>query len=329
MPGPLVSVVTPFYNTAQYLEACIQSVLAQTCCDFEYILVDNCSTDGAGEIAGKYAAKDSRIRLIRRTTLLSQVRNYNAALTEVSGDCSFVKIVQADDFIFPSCLESMLRVFEQYPSIGLVSSYWLKGDEVRGGGFPYTTSMLSGPDMARLYLRTGVWVFGSPTAVMYRAELVQKDRPFYDESQLHEDTDKCMQILKTWDFGFAHQVLSFSRADNESISSAVRNLQPVALDRYIVAQRYASTFFGDREASELRLRSRATYYRELACQAIRFRGRRFWKYHKDGLRTLGESIRWGYLGALALREFLWMAFNPGETIGGMLRKLRSRSAPIR
>ena len=60
----LVSVVTPFYNTAAYLEECIESVLAQTYRDFEYLLVNNKSTDGSREIAARYAAKDPRLRLL-------------------------------------------------------------------------------------------------------------------------------------------------------------------------------------------------------------------------------------------------------------------------
>ena len=55
---PLVSVVTPFYNTAPYLAQCIESVLTQTYPHFEYILMDNCGTDGSGEIAESYPRRE-------------------------------------------------------------------------------------------------------------------------------------------------------------------------------------------------------------------------------------------------------------------------------
>src|SRR5207253_3419947 len=57
---PLVSVVTPFYNTAKYLAQCIEGVLTQSYPEFEYILLDNCSTDGSREIAQIYARQDPR-----------------------------------------------------------------------------------------------------------------------------------------------------------------------------------------------------------------------------------------------------------------------------
>ena len=88
------------------------------------------------------------------------------------------------------------------------------GNKLEGFGYPFRAPIFPGREWARQYLRTGVWVFGSPTTVMYRSSVVRHPRPFYDESVLHADTEKCMEILKHWDLGFVHQVLSFCRADN-------------------------------------------------------------------------------------------------------------------
>lgn len=327
MSQPLVSVVTPFHNTAPYLAQCIESVLAQSYKEFEYVLVDNCSTDGSGEIAEAYARRDARIRFMRRTRLLSQVQNYNSALAEISEASRYCKIVQADDFIFPECLQLMVQAFERSESVGLMSSYWLKGYEVRGTGFPYPTPQLAGKEMARLYFRKGVWAFGSPTAVMYRSSMVRTGEPFYDETRLHEDTEKCMQVLEHWDFGFVHQVLSFSRADNESISSAVRDFQPMALDRYILVQRYAATFLEQDEAAAVRNKTKREYYNVLASAALHGRESAFWRYHENGLSTLGEKIEWPYLTAQIARLLLWNAANPAVAIAKLMRVLKSETNP--
>ena len=322
---PLVSVVTPFHNTEAYLAECIESVLAQTYSNFEYILVDNCSTDGSLEIAERYAERDPRIRLIRRPALLSQVQNYNGALTEISSASKYCKIVQADDFIFPDCLRLMVQTFEQSESIGLVSAYDFKGGKIRGSGVPYQTTPFAGRDIARLYLRDSIFPFGSPTTVMYRSSLVREQRPFFAEGLLHEDTEKCMQILERWDFGFVYQVLSFLRVGNESVSSVVRSFEPDRLDRYILVQRYADTFLPLDEAAALKALARREYYRFLAEAALEMRGREFWNYHQMGLKSLDERIDLRSLIPGICREVLWLAANPGST----LRRLARRAMRMR
>jgi len=60
---PFVSVITPVYNGEKYLAECIESVLGQTYAAWEYIIVNNCSSDRTLEIAQSYARQDSRIRI--------------------------------------------------------------------------------------------------------------------------------------------------------------------------------------------------------------------------------------------------------------------------
>jgi len=322
---PLVSVVTPFHNTAAYLAECIESVLAQTYQNFEYILVDNCSTDGSTEIAERYMGRDPRIRLIRWRALLSQVQNYNRSLEEISDTSKYCKIVQADDFVFPDCLHLMVEAFEQTESIGLVSSYDLKAGLVRGSGIPYQTAPFSGKEIAKLCLMGGAFPFGSPTTVMYRSSLIRERQPFYDESLLHEDTEKCMQILEDWDFAFVPQVLSFLRADNDSISSAVRNFQPDQLDRYIIVHRHADKFLRRAEAAALKKRVKHEYYRFLSDSALHLREAEFWTYHRLGLKTLNERMDWRFLAQSIGRELLWLAVNPGSTLHRIVRCARRRN----
>ena len=149
-PGaPLVSVVTPFYNTAEYLRECIESVLAQTFRDFEYLLVNNHSTDGSDRIAEEYAKRDPRIRLVHNERFVGQVENYNGALAQISLASRYVKVVQADDWIFPECLERMVGLAERYPTVGLVGSYYLEGHRVQGWGVPLKTAVIAGGETCR------------------------------------------------------------------------------------------------------------------------------------------------------------------------------------
>jgi glycosyltransferase involved in cell wall biosynthesis len=114
---PMVSVVVPAHNEAQNISECIESVLAQTHQNWECIILDNCSTDGTGEIAHQYAARDPRIHVRENKELLRAVANFNSALRQISGESKYCKIVFADDWIFPECLERMVAVAEEQPSV--------------------------------------------------------------------------------------------------------------------------------------------------------------------------------------------------------------------
>jgi glycosyltransferase involved in cell wall biosynthesis len=325
--GPLVSVVTPFFNTAPYLAECIESVLAQSFRQFEYILMDNCSTDGSAEIAARYASRDPRIRLVRCSEFLSQIGNYNRALREISEVSTYCKIVQADDWIFPECLESMVRAFEQSESIGMVSSYWLDGDELHGSGLSLQVTMLAGKDCIRRYLRTGTNSFASQTHVMYRSSLVREHEAFYSVSlPSFADFKKHMEILERWDFGFVHDVLSFSRRDDDSIRNSFLSFALGDSLKYIFARHYACEVLEADEATALMANYKREYYRALARAVLGLRGRAFWQFHKTTLKTFNEHEKhdWAYLAMITGTELLWLLSNPGTTAQRVLRSLKQR-----
>ena len=82
---PVVTVITPAYNTASFMAQTLESVLAQTFGSFEMIVVDDGSTDGTGEIADQFAARDSRIRVVHQKNRgISAARN--VGLAQARGD---------------------------------------------------------------------------------------------------------------------------------------------------------------------------------------------------------------------------------------------------
>lgn len=103
----LFSIISPFYNVEQYTRKCIESVLAQTEKDFEYILVDDGSRDRVPEILDEYAAKDSRIKVIHKKN--GGIVSARKAGAEVAlGE--YIVIVDGDDWLHEQCLEKLKQV---------------------------------------------------------------------------------------------------------------------------------------------------------------------------------------------------------------------------
>src|SRR5271165_1069131 len=152
---PLVSIVTPVYNEAGYLADCIESVLAQTYQNWDFTIIDNCSTDGSLEVALRYAAKDPRIRIHQNQQFLRVIPNHNVALRQISAESKYCKVVLGDDWIFPNCLEQMVAVAEAHPSVGIVGAYVLEGQRVACTGLPYPSPLVCGREICRRHLLEG------------------------------------------------------------------------------------------------------------------------------------------------------------------------------
>lgn len=331
---PLVSVVTPFYNTERYLEACIESVLAQTYRNFEFILVDNCSTDESSAIAQSHAKKDPRIRFLTNSRFLTQVQNYNAALEQISPESHYTKIVQADDLIYPNCLEEMVRVAETDSRVGLVSSFTLKGDWVSLDGYPFESSVVPGREVAAHELRMGCRFHGSPTTVMYRSEIVRQRRPFYDEGKNHEDTENCFEVLEEWKFGFVRQVTSFCRVDPDSMLSRIRNIDQRwgLVENLIMMHRFGPRFLPEAEFRERWANLEKRYRNHIASSAWFVRDPEFWDYHRSSLRPIQYELGPGTVRSLAVKYLLALPFHPGDVKHIACRLgagLKSRIATIR
>lgn len=322
--APFVSVVTPIHNTREYLSECIESVLRQTYQNWEYILVDNRSTDGSGEVAADYALRfPDKIRVVSTETDLSQVQNLNFALTCIAPNSKYCKMVQAEDWIYPECLARMVALAEWDCSIGLVSSYRLKGSRVLGDGLSYTTTVMAGADLCRQQLSSSLSTFGTPTTVLYRSEIIRDRSPFYDETTLREDIDACYRTLRSWNFGFVHQVLSFSRVEDGSIGTPHREDHPECLEKLLQLGKFGPEYL-ERDALAIALRARKNeYYNFLARRVLSSGSRAFWHDQVSGLRSAGLRLNKARLLKHVLLQILWMVSNPGLTGVRLIARLRA------
>ena len=284
---PFVSIVTPVYNGEKYLADCIESVLAQTYNNWEYIILDNCSTDRTPEIAKHFAQKDSRIAVYRNDKLVDVISNHNKVYQKISPDSRYCKLLQADDWMFPACLYEMVRLAEQHPKVGIVGSYSLAGKKVRNDGLPYSSKVISGRNIAKKTLLQQCYLFWSPSSLMIRSDLIRSRNPFYNPELLHADVDSLFILLHSWDFGFVHQVLTFIRVHNDSLTSLVtKPMNRMILSNLHLFFMHGPAFLEKREfKSEFKKRVNA-YYRFMANNALDLRECGFWRYHKAWLEKI-------------------------------------------
>src|SRR5262245_6254726 len=104
MNTPRVSVIMPVHNAARYVSDAIRSVLAQTMCDFELLIVDDASTDASAEIIATF--DDSRIIPLRSERPLNAAGARNLALEKARGES--IAFLDADDIAAPRRLEIQL-----------------------------------------------------------------------------------------------------------------------------------------------------------------------------------------------------------------------------
>ena len=118
--APLVSVLLTAYNREEYIAASIESVLAQSCGNFELIVTDDRSSDGTLSIARDYERKDSRVRVYANERNLGDYGNRNYAASLARGE--FLKFHDSDDVMYPHCLEVMVRYLSATPSAAFALS---------------------------------------------------------------------------------------------------------------------------------------------------------------------------------------------------------------
>lgn len=124
---PLVTLGLPVYNGAEFLSRCLDSLLAQTCQDFELIIADNGSTDDTPRVAVDYARRDQRIRYVRHERNLGFSHNMNFLFRSAQG--RYILCTGAKDWRTPDCLARYLEIMEADPEIALCYGQTVGVDE--------------------------------------------------------------------------------------------------------------------------------------------------------------------------------------------------------
>lgn len=316
--GPLVSIATPVYNGEQYLAECIESVLAQTYCHWDYTIVNNRSTDRSLEIAEYYAQKDSRIKVVTNERFVGVIENYNNCFSQISPQSKYCKVLSADDWLLPNCLEEMVWLAEAHPTVVIIGCYQQSEDRVRWEGLSVETTVISGREVCRASLLDKLDVFGSSTSVMHRSDLIRQYTPFYPHLLPHADTSSCFKYLQSHDFGFVHKILCVERVHPHQVSSRASRIGADSIADLEILLTYGPLYLNTWEFETRKDKVFFNYYRWLGGSVLKIRGAEFWKYHITMLRELGYPIQWQKVIGAVLCEVVRELRSPAMAF----RKLR-------
>jgi glycosyltransferase involved in cell wall biosynthesis len=322
--APLVEIVVPVYNGARDLAECLDSLLAQTYASWRATVMDNRSTDGTAAIADDYARRDPRLAVVHWDEFVSQSENYNRALTRVSADAAYVKVLEADNWIAKDAIASAVALAESDPSIGVVSGYALMGRDILGHGVDARTSVFSGREVLERLLADQTYLFGTPTNLLFRASALREVSPWF-QPIFYDDADLCLRLLRRFRLGFVHQVLAFIRVDNRGVFSSFAGFDFMPAFTYFAAQDYARELLEPGAAEAAIRRREAIYYGCLARAALGGRSRAYWDWNRKVQAARGDRIRRGPLAKALAREAVDMALNPKSTVERLLRKVPGRS----
>jgi glycosyltransferase involved in cell wall biosynthesis len=319
--SPKVTILTPVYNGEEYLVECLESVIRQTYSNWEYIIVNNCSTDNTRTIVARYAAGDSRVRIVDNTTFVGVMENHNVAFSLVPTDAKYCKLVSADDWIYPECIESMVDVAERHPSIGVVGCYAISNvGPLRQRATPQGKEFFTGREISRLHL-LGTHVFGPPTSLLYRADIVRNNQPFFTNSMPSADHQALFRHLQNHDYGFVPQILTFERWHESTVSSSLLQLNSFLVDYIDFVIAFGDLYLTPEERRARLRRLFADYYDFLADRAVHAAGRTFWTYHRDRLASMGHRINPLRIAGLAGLKVLDWVGNPKRSVEKIVSRL--------
>jgi glycosyltransferase involved in cell wall biosynthesis len=237
---PKVSVCMPTYNQAPYLAEAIESVLAQTCRDFELIIIDDGSSDGSAEIIARYAARDKRIRFDVNNPNAGMVKNWNRCLERARGE--YIKFLFGDDvFLSAKTVENMARVLDSHAEVALVasarheidgSSRFLKVLSSYAEGRTYP-----GGDIIRDCILEQRNRIGEPSAVMFRKK--QALRGFDVRFRQIVDLEMWFSLLEQGGLAYLEEPLVAFRIHPGQQTGANRQNPALIDEPFLLLDRYA------------------------------------------------------------------------------------------
>lgn len=249
--APPISVVLSVYNSEKLVDEAIESILNQTFNDFEFIIIDDASTDRSLQVIQHFEKQDERIRVLMNETNLGLTKSLNKAIVEAKG--LYIARMDADDISLPGRFEKQLAYLGQHPEVGVLGGQIIKidskGVRSRQDLFPCT--------------HEAIWFhlfFSNPMshpAIMARKEVINEVGGYREEMRLSQDKDLWIRLIGVTKLANLSEPILHYRYHANSIYS-----QKSLADRensFELSRIFASTYLGE-EIPEAQWRYLNPYY---------------------------------------------------------------------
>ena len=211
-----ITVLMPVYNGEDYLKEAIESILNQTFKDFEFLIINDGSTDKTLEILQSYY--DSRIKTINNEKNIGLTKSLNKGLHLSRGQ--YIARMDADDISLPKRLKEQKNFMDKNPEIGIVGA-WIK---TIGTQIGYVQKYPSDPEEIRMSL-----LFRGQLAhpsVMLRKSLVKKYNLYYDSNfKYSQDDELWIRASRYFPITNIEKVLLLYRIHEKRVSEVYHNIQ--------------------------------------------------------------------------------------------------------
>lgn len=215
MNAPTISVLMSVYNGEKYLAEAMESILSQTFRDFEFLILDDASTDKTSEILEKYAGKDPRICLLRNAENKGLTASMEILMHKTRSE--FIARMDADDISLPDRFDKQVRKLQGRPDYLVVGCWFQTTDE---NGIPVTETVFPDrPDLLARYLHKGVNCYAHGSVMMRKT--VFGSLGFSYRLKYGQDFDLWLRLSEKGPLGMVEEVLYQRRDHGHALSSAL------------------------------------------------------------------------------------------------------------
>jgi glycosyltransferase involved in cell wall biosynthesis len=212
---PKVSVVMSVYNSARYLRESIDSILNQTFTNFEFIIIDDASSDSSWNILAEYAHRERRMKLFKNNENIGLTKSLNKALKLAQGE--YVARQDADDVSLPERFQKQVELLDKSPEVVLVSCNINLIDAQ--GRYIEKQQRACDRDLIPWYLLFYNHLAGH-SQVMFRQKPVEDLGGYSAHYRYSQDYELWSRLVKVGDIAILPDVLLQQRRHDKSISAA-------------------------------------------------------------------------------------------------------------